>query len=114
MRARRVVALAAVACAACGPRSDAADNGLPKVRDLTRSDLADLIVTNASVYTLTWPEPSPDGTPAGGAPFDRVRGWRPDAEAVAMKNGRIIFVGSTRAALGYKGSTTRVLDARGA
>lgn len=74
---------------------------------------ADLLIVNARVYTLSWGEPAADGTPAPDAPFDRVDGWRPDAEAVAVLDGRILFVGSTAEAERFRGERTRVLDAAG-
>ena len=46
---------------------------------------ADLILTNGRVYTLRWNDPAPDGTLAENAPNDGR--WRPDATAVAVKNG---------------------------
>src|SRR5262245_58208465 len=54
---------------------------------------ADLVLTNARVYTLSWGEPDADGRPAANAPHDST-GWRPDAEAIAIRDGRIVFVGS--------------------
>lgn len=75
---------------------------------------ADLIITNAAVYTLAWPEPSVDGTPSPRAPYDAKRGWHPDAEAVAARDGRIVYVGSATGALRLRGSSTRVIDAHGA
>ena len=54
---------------------------------------ADLIVTNARIYTVD------DG--------------RPMAEAMAIRGGRIEFVGSVRGALAHRGSSTRVLDLAG-
>jgi hypothetical protein len=90
--------LSALALAACG----------------MRGGNADLIVTNAAVYTLSWDEPAPDGTPAKNAPFDSARGWHADAEAVAIREGRIAFVGSNSDALRLRGTATRVIDAHGA
>ncbi|HYC51684.1 MAG TPA: amidohydrolase [Gemmatimonadaceae bacterium] len=55
---------------------------------------ADLVVTNARIYTAD------DG--------------RPMASAMAIRGGRILFVGSERGALTLRGASTRVLDARGA
>jgi predicted amidohydrolase YtcJ len=75
---------------------------------------ADLIITNGSVYTLGWPEPARDGSPSPEAPFDAAQGWHADAEAVASRAGRIIFVGSTADALRRRGASTRVFDAQGA
>jgi predicted amidohydrolase YtcJ len=55
---------------------------------------ADLIVTNARIYT--------------------VDDARPVADAMAIRGGRVQFVGSERGALTLRGPQTRVLDAAGA
>lgn len=55
---------------------------------------ADLVVTNARIYTAD------DG--------------RPMASAMAIRGGRVLFVGSDRGALTLRGPQTRVLDAAGA
>ena len=89
------IALAAM-LAACGDRS------------------ADIIVTNARVYTLAWDEPGPDGAPSLNAPYSLADGWQPDAEAVAIRDGRIVFVGSAEEAEGHRGPRTEVLDVAGA
>jgi predicted amidohydrolase YtcJ len=73
----------------------------------------DLVLTNARVYTLAWDEPSRDGRPARNAPHTDAGGWHPDAEAIAVTNGRISFVGSTRAALARSGQRTRVMNLGG-
>ena len=62
----------------------------------TQAGDADLVILNARVYSLTWGQPAPDGTPAPDAPHD-ANGWHPDAEAVAIKDSRIVFVGSSEA-----------------
>jgi imidazolonepropionase-like amidohydrolase len=54
---------------------------------------ADLIVVNGNVYT--------------------VDDARPQASAFAVRNGRIVFVGSDREARFLAGASTRVIDARG-
>jgi len=54
---------------------------------------ADLIVTNARIYTV-------DDT-------------RPVVEAMAIRGGRVLFVGPARGAMALKGAATRVLDAGG-
>ena len=54
---------------------------------------ADLIVVNGTVYT--------------------VDDAHPRASAFAVRNGRIVFVGSDREARMLAGSATRVIDARG-
>jgi hypothetical protein len=74
---------------------------------------ADLIITNGRVYTLAWPDPGPDGTPAPNAPHDGA-GWRPDAEAVAIRGGRIVYVGDRDGAERYRGADTRSIDVGGA
>jgi predicted amidohydrolase YtcJ len=74
---------------------------------------ADLLLVNGKVYTLDWGEPSPDGTIAADAPHDDA-GWQPDAEAVAITEGHIVFVGSAASAETHRGSTTRVIDVGGA
>ncbi|MCP4897145.1 MAG: amidohydrolase family protein [bacterium] len=87
-----------VVLGACAPASD---------------DEADLLIVNGRVYTLTWDEPLPDGAIAPNAPHDE-NGWHPDAEAVAVTDGIIVFVGTTADAEAYRGRTTQVIDASGA
>lgn len=77
------------------------------------ADPADLIIQNGRVYTFSWAEPAPDGAPGAGAPFSDS-GWSPDAEAVAVKDGEIVFVGSNADVELYKGSSTRVMNVAGA
>jgi len=74
---------------------------------------ADLIITNARVYTFGWADPSPDGAPAPGAPHG-ASGWSPDAQTIAIQAGRIRFVGDQAGATTYRGPATRVVDAQGA
>ncbi len=74
---------------------------------------ADLILTNARVYTLRWSEPDAEGRPAADAPRDSA-GWRPDAEAVAIQGGRIVFVGKASDVALYQGDSTTVHDLGGA
>lgn len=54
---------------------------------------ADLIVTNARIYT--------------------VDANHPFVEAMVIGNGRVLFTGSVRAAMTYRSANTRVLDAEG-
>jgi len=105
MRYRKLLPLAALLTllAACGPEP----------ADVNEAGVADLILTNARVYTLNWGEPGPDGTIAPDAPLSDT-GWYPDAEAVATKGGKIVFVGGTRDALELQGEATRVVDLAGA
>ncbi len=72
-------------------------------------EFAELIVIGR-VYTLAWQEPALDGTPAPSAPRGRD-GWKPDADAVAIRDGRILYVGTAEEAARYASETTRTLDA---
>ncbi len=74
---------------------------------------ADLVLMNARVYTMTWPDPGPDGTPAQGAPHD-ANGWRPDAEAVAITGDRVTLVGTRAEVEARRGPATTVIDLGGA
>jgi predicted amidohydrolase YtcJ len=74
---------------------------------------ADLILINGRVYTLTWDEPGRDGAVMPDAPHDGT-GWHPDAEAIAIRAGEILFAGSTRDVMEYQGENTRVIDLAGA
>ena len=74
---------------------------------------ADLLLVHGRVYTFAWNEPATDGTPAPGAPHD-ARGWHPDATAVAIRGGRIVFVGDDAGARAFRGPKTRVQDVGGA
>jgi len=74
---------------------------------------ADLILIDARVYTLRWGEPALDGKPAPDAPFTNGK-WHPDAAAVAIRGGKIVYVGSDKGALALRGKQTRVIDLNGA
>ena len=73
---------------------------------------ADMILTNARVYTMRWDEPDSNGTLSSKAPNNE--GWRPDAKAVVIQNSKIKFVGQTTKALSYKGEKTQIIDLAGA
>ena len=81
--------------------------------EAAKAEDASLILTNARVYTLTWDEPGLDGTVMPNAPHDE-RGWHPDAEAIAIRGGEILFVGSSDDAMEFKGNSSRVIDLAGA
>ena len=74
---------------------------------------ADLLLLNARVYTLVWPAPDGEGRPASGAPHDS-QGWRPDADAIAIRAGQIVFVGTGKDADRHRGAATEVRDLAGA
>ena len=94
---RRVVAALLVAGAGC----------------TAKPEEADLIIQNARIYTLGWGDPDPEGRLAANAPHDSA-GWHSAAQALAVKDGRIIFVGSSGEAGFYRGPRTKVVDLRGA
>ncbi len=72
-----------------------------------------LILKNARVYTFTWSEPGRDGAPAQDAP-QRDDAWRPDAEAIAIRDGEIVETGSNEQIAGLAGPGTKTLDLAGA
>jgi predicted amidohydrolase YtcJ len=74
---------------------------------------ADLLIVNGRIYTFAWGEPDLEGAPAADAPHSEV-GWQSDAEAVAVKGGQIVFVGSQADAEKYRDSDTKTLDVAGA
>jgi predicted amidohydrolase YtcJ len=76
-------------------------------------DPADLILTHGRVYTFTWDDPAPDGAPAVNAPH-QDSGWQPDAEAIAVKAGRILHIGTNEEVQAYRAESTRVIDLQGA
>lgn len=75
--------------------------------------VADLVLRNGRVYTLDWGEPRRDGTPAADAPHD-ANGWHPDATAVAVERGTILYVGDDEGVARHIGQRTRVIDLEGA
>jgi hypothetical protein len=76
-------------------------------------EIADLILTNGRVYTLSWDEPAPDGTPSASAPRG-PDGWRPDGDTVAVKDGKILYIGTAEEARRYARDSTRTMDVSGA
>src|ERR671912_583908 len=78
-----------------------------------RTPAADLLLLNAHVYTMTWGDPDGEGRPAKNAPHG-PDGWRPDAEAIAIRGDRIVFVGSNADAEKFRGHPTQIRDLHGA
>ncbi len=69
---------------------------------------------NARVYTFAWGEPAHVGTPAADAPFTAAGGWQPDASAIAIERGTILYVGDDAGVESLIGDHTRVVDLGGA
>ncbi len=77
--------------------------------DSNQQPPADLVLKNTNIYTLSWPDPSSDGTPNSLAPLG-PDGWRPDAQAIAITDGLITFIGSNDGVAAFIGENTKVLD----
>ena len=97
-----VAALASLVIVSCSKQNEA-----------TTSGSADLILSNARVYTLNWEEAAPDGELQASAPHDGKQ-WFPDAEAIVIRDGIIVFAGDNDEALAFGGEDTRVVDLDGA
>ncbi|MBT5186738.1 MAG: amidohydrolase [Kordiimonadaceae bacterium] len=76
------------------------------------AEIADLILENGKLYSFSWDEPSLEGVPAMNAPYSNGI-WTPDAQAVAIKDGLIIAVGSSEDMAVFKGATTKAVDVMG-
>lgn len=74
------------------------------------SEMADTVIENAKIYTLSWDDPSLAGIPSQNAPFKNGV-WQPDAQAIAIKNGLIQFVGTNEGVQNYIGEKTKIIDA---
>ena len=79
----------------------------------SNSMIADIVITNARVYTFSWDDPSLDGIPAQNAPYENGV-WQPDAEAIAIKDRLIQFVGTNDEIQNYIGENTKIIDANNA
>ncbi|MBT5072699.1 MAG: amidohydrolase [Kordiimonadaceae bacterium] len=75
--------------------------------------MADTILDNGKLYSFSWAEPSVEGVPASDAPYNNGV-WTPDGEAVAIKDGSIIAVGTSVEMMTYKGVDTEIVDLNGA
>ncbi|MCP3675861.1 MAG: amidohydrolase, partial [Gammaproteobacteria bacterium] len=84
-----------------------------KTEPVVATTIADTILINGNIYSLDWDEPALDGTPSNSAPYNET-GWHADAEAIAISNGEILFVGKSIAAKQYEGKLTQVIDLKGA
>ena len=104
---RVIISIAMLLVSACGQSSDNSQGEASN-----NSQVADLILHNGNVYSLSWGEPDADGVPAADAPVSNGV-WSPDGEAIAIKDGNILFVGSYEDAMVYSGEGTELLDAQG-
>jgi predicted amidohydrolase YtcJ len=86
---------------------------LSSCRSAASNESADILLTGGKVYTFAWDDPAAAGAPAKNAPFSSAV-WKPDAEVVAVRGSRIIFVGSSGDAEKYRGPQTQVIDLQGA
>ena len=75
---------------------------------------SELLLFNARVYTLSWGEPDLEGRPADDAPYRDDRGWSPDADAVLIRDGRIVVAGTADEVRAQAGADARSLDLGGA
>lgn len=93
----------------CGQQEQTVEPSEPKPQ---AKKTAQLILNNAKVYSFRWPDPNPDGTPAAYAPYDG--GWHPDASTVAIRDGKIIYVGDGTQLNALVDDSTQQLDMNGA
>jgi predicted amidohydrolase YtcJ len=75
-------------------------------------NMADLILENGKVYSFSWGEPSVEGIPSADAPYSDGH-WTPDGQAIAIKDGIILAVGSNETISKYIGPMTEVIDVNG-
>jgi len=92
-----------MALAACGQQSATEQNS---------AEVADLILENGKLYSFSWDEPSLEGEPAANAPYSNGS-WTPDAQAIAIKDGIIIAVGSSGDMTTFTGPNTETVDVMG-
>lgn len=100
-------AAALVFVSACGQSND---NNQGEGSD--NAQVADLILHNGNVFSLSWGEPDAEGVPASDAPVSNGV-WSPDGDAVAIKDGNVLYVGSYDDVMAYNGEGTELVDANG-
>ncbi|TNF80537.1 MAG: amidohydrolase [Gammaproteobacteria bacterium] len=74
---------------------------------------ADLILTNARIYTFSWPDPDAEGKPSESAPV-REGVWQPDAAALAIVGSTILALGGLAEVEVHRSEDTQVIDLQGA
>ncbi len=80
---------------------------------LDQKNGADMVLTGGNVYTLNWEAPDLDGSTSGAAPFRNGK-WQADAQAIAITDGKIVFVGADTDMQTYISNSTEVIDVEGA
>ncbi|MGI9262793.1 MAG: amidohydrolase [Woeseiaceae bacterium] len=75
-------------------------------------NVADVILHNGRIFSFSWGEPGADGVPAVDAPYTDGQ-WIPDGQAVAIKDGNVLLVGSDDQVMQLRGRDTELLDANG-
>jgi len=78
-----------------------------------RTEPADIIFVNARVYTMGWNDPDGAGKSAVNAPHGK-NGWHPDADALVVRRGEIVYAGDRPQAEQYRGRHTDIRDMQGA
>ncbi len=106
-----LIFLFALVLISCGQQQQPEEQTDAKSKVETKP-MAQLVLKNAKVYSLRWPDPNPDGTPAATAPYDG--GWHPDATAVAIRDGKIIYVGDDTKLGDFVDEATQQMDMQGA
>ena len=76
--------------------------------------IAVILIAAMSNFGFWAPKPEPADVVFANATFYTVNEKQPKAEAIAVKNGRIVFVGSRSGANAHVGKTTKVVDLKGA
>lgn len=74
---------------------------------------ADYLLSNANIYTMSWPEPDLNGKPDASAPISNGI-WTPDADSLAIANGKIIAVGTLAELEAITDTDTQRMDMQGA
>ena len=74
---------------------------------------ADIILTNAHIYSLAWSDPDSEGVPSPDAPFVDG-GWIAQSGAIAIGGGTILASGPESDLTAFQGPDTEMIDLGGA
>lgn len=106
-----LVTLTCLTLASCSVQDEDSNDGeASKVKQVIT---ADLVLTNAKIYSFSWPEPDLEGRPNQAAPF-KDGNWQPDADTIVIAQGEIIALGNGANIRYQKNDETRVIDLKGA